>query len=249
VADIYRPLQPPAPLREQVYESLEELILDGRLHAGERLVESDLAARLGVSRGPIREALQHLERDGWLEVRPRQGTYVREPRQDELQDYFWARTLLEVEAAGRAARRVRTEPQAAADAIAKVRLLLARSKELAAGQPESAFADLAPEQIERRRQYRESSRRFHYAIGQLSGSPALVELLQYLGKRTRWYFSALAYNSRQHEHSDLLDVIERGDEQAAMSLMRAHMESMSAMSIQSMASRQPQPQPQPQPLS
>lgn len=235
VTDIYRPVQPPAPLREQVYESLEELILDGRLKAGERLVESDLANRLGVSRGPIREALQHLERDGWLEVRPRQGTYVREPQQDELQDYFWARTLLEVEAAGRAARRVRTSPEAAEDGLAKLRLLLTTSQELTVGLPEKGLGDLTPEQAERRRQYRENSRRFHYAVGELSGSPALVELLVYLGKRTRWYFSSLAYNSRMSEHSGLLDAIEKGDEKTAKSLMRAHMESMSTTSLEELS--------------
>ncbi|TDE07448.1 GntR family transcriptional regulator [Jiangella asiatica] len=231
MADIYRPVRPPAPLREQVYESLEELILDGRLKAGERLVESDLAARLGVSRGPIREALQHLERDGWLEVRPRQGTYVREPQPDELQDYFWARKLLEVEAAGRAARRVRTSPDAAAPGLERLRRIVAKSEELTVGLPPKGVTDLTPEQAERRRQYRENSRQFHYAVGELSGSPALVELLVFLGKRTRWYFSSLGYNSRLDEHKALLGAIEQGDEDTVMSLMREHMDSMTSTSL------------------
>lgn len=232
--DMYRPVRPPAPLREQVYESLEELILDGRLKAGERLVESDLAARLGVSRGPVREALQHLERDGWLEVRPRQGTYVREPQHDELQDYFWARALLEVEAAGRAARRVKSDPEAAREGIARLRSLLETSRELTVGLPESV-TDPSPEEADQRRRYRENSRQFHYAVAQLSGSPALVELLVYLGKRTRWYFSALAYNSRLHEHASLFEAIEQGNEKKVRSLMRDHLDNMSAMSVKAMS--------------
>jgi DNA-binding GntR family transcriptional regulator len=236
MADMYQRLRPPAPLREQVYESLEELILDGRLEPGQRLVESDLAVRLGVSRGPIREALQHLERDGWLEVRPRQGTYVRKPQQHELQDYFWARTLLEVEAAGRAARRVRTEQAEAQADLDRLRQLLDVTKDLAKGLSSGrrrAESDAA--QADRRRRYRESSRQFHYAIGTLAGSQALVELLEYLGKRTRWYFSSLTYNSRLHEHTDMLDAIASGDEDRAMALMREHMEGMSATSVQALA--------------
>lgn len=231
MSQLYEPLRPAAPLREQVYESLEELILDGRLKSGQRLVESELAASLGVSRGPIREALQHLERDGWLEVRPRQGTYVREPQVDELQDYFWARTLLEVEAAGRAARRVRKEPAAVAGDLARLRTLHENSLLLASGLPTGADGQLGNDDVDRRRRYRENSRQFHYAIASLAGSHALVELLEYLGKRTRWYFSSLTYNNRLHEHDSLLATIESGSETQAKSLMRAHMESMSATSL------------------
>ncbi|MDD9206746.1 GntR family transcriptional regulator [Georgenia sp. 10Sc9-8] len=237
MSELYEPLRPPAPLREQVYESLEELILDGRLRSGQRLVESELAAQLGVSRGPIREALQHLERDGWLEVRPRQGTYVREPQEHELEDYFWARTLLEVEAAGRAARRVAVDPEAAEQGVQRLRHLIDTSRQLVAGLPDKASAELPSEQADRRRRYRENSRQFHYAVGGLAGSGALVELLEYLGKRTRWYFSSLTYNSRLHEHEDMLEAIANGDEPRARDLMRQHMDSMSTMSVQAMRER------------
>jgi DNA-binding GntR family transcriptional regulator len=238
LADLYQPLRPPAPLREQVYESLEALILDGRLQAGQRLVESDLAAQLGVSRGPIREALQHLERDGWLEVRPRQGTYVREPQTHDLEDYFWARTLLEVETAGRAARRVAAEPEATRDAVEHLRGLLTASQQMVPNLTEQDERAMPAEQAERRRRYRENSRQFHYAIGRLAGSQALVELLQYLGKRTRWYFSSIAYHSRINEHEDLLDAIEQGDEDRARTLMREHIDTLAAMSLEDLSARQ-----------
>jgi DNA-binding GntR family transcriptional regulator len=63
-------------LRETVVEALRQLIIDGDLAAGERLVEERLAERLGVSRNPIREAIRTLESMGLITVIPRRGAYV-----------------------------------------------------------------------------------------------------------------------------------------------------------------------------
>jgi DNA-binding GntR family transcriptional regulator len=232
VEDGYQPLQA-VPLRQQVYDRLESLILDGRLKSGERLVESELAARLGISRGPIREALQHLERDGWLEVRPRQGTYVRAPREDELQDYYGVRRLLEIEAVERASARARTDPAAVREGLDELRKMLATAKDLASGLPASTETELTPEQAERRNAYRKLSRNFHYSIAKLSGSRAIEDVLEYLTKRTRWY-SSFAYSDRLHEHGEIVEAIAAGDEKLAVSLMLRHMESMSIVAVQTL---------------
>ena len=63
-------------LRETVVDALRQLIIDGDLAAGERLVEERLAERLGVSRNPIREAIRTLESMGLVTVIPRRGAYV-----------------------------------------------------------------------------------------------------------------------------------------------------------------------------
>ena len=63
----------PAPLRERVYEALLELIITRALQPGQHLVESELAAHLGVSRQPVREALQRLNTEGWVDLRPGAG--------------------------------------------------------------------------------------------------------------------------------------------------------------------------------
>jgi DNA-binding GntR family transcriptional regulator len=63
-------------LRETVVDALRQLIIDGDLAAGERLVEVRLAERLGVSRNPIREAIRTLESMGLITVIPRRGAYV-----------------------------------------------------------------------------------------------------------------------------------------------------------------------------
>jgi DNA-binding GntR family transcriptional regulator len=63
-------------LRETVVDALRQLIIDGELSPGERLVEERLAERLGVSRNPIREAIRTLESMGLITVLPRRGAYV-----------------------------------------------------------------------------------------------------------------------------------------------------------------------------
>ena len=73
----FTPLDPRGTvLGDEVYARLGEAILDGRLAAGERLRDHDLAERLGVSRTPVREALQRLERVGLVEVAPNRYTRV-----------------------------------------------------------------------------------------------------------------------------------------------------------------------------
>jgi DNA-binding GntR family transcriptional regulator len=55
---------------DQVYAALRELIVDGQVAAGERIIETDIAARLGVSRTPVREALQRLQQEGFVTAAP-----------------------------------------------------------------------------------------------------------------------------------------------------------------------------------
>ena len=78
----FAPLEPRgAVLGDEVYALLGEAILDGRLGAGERVRDQELAERLGVSRTPVREALQRLERAGLVEVSPNRYTRVSVPNE------------------------------------------------------------------------------------------------------------------------------------------------------------------------
>ena len=75
-------------LGDEVYARLGEAILDGTLAPGERLRDHDLAERLGVSRTPVREALQRLERTGLVEVAPNRYTRVTSPNDKVQADVF-----------------------------------------------------------------------------------------------------------------------------------------------------------------
>src|SRR5712675_2184806 len=99
----------PAPLRQAVYDAIVELIVHGTLQRGRHVVEAELAEYLGVSRQPVREALQRLQTDGWIELRPGQGAFVHVPSEEEVDQLLGVRTILEAYSARLAAERAKPE--------------------------------------------------------------------------------------------------------------------------------------------
>jgi len=91
-------------VREAAYAHLREAILGGRLVPGERISEPGLAETLGISRTPVREALQRLAQEGLVELVPAKGARVRVLRPEEVREVYEVRALLEAEAARLAAR-------------------------------------------------------------------------------------------------------------------------------------------------
>lgn len=83
------------PLRKKVYRHLRDTILCGLLSPGERLVETAIAERLGVSRTPVREALRSLEAEGWVEARPRLGYVVKAISEKEVEEICEIRVAIE----------------------------------------------------------------------------------------------------------------------------------------------------------
>src|ERR1700751_760948 len=99
----------PTPLRQAVYDALAEMIASGSLKPGQHLVESELAEHLGVSRQPIREALQRLAVEGWVELRPAYGAYVHVPTAEEVAQLLGVRSVLEAYSAREAAQHATKE--------------------------------------------------------------------------------------------------------------------------------------------
>ncbi|MDD2443676.1 MAG: GntR family transcriptional regulator [Desulfotomaculaceae bacterium] len=97
------------PLREIVFESLREAIIQGKLRPGERLMEIQLAEEMGVSRTPVREAIRKLELEGFVVMAPRKGAYVSNVSVKDIVDVFEVRSALEGLAAGLAAERITSE--------------------------------------------------------------------------------------------------------------------------------------------
>jgi DNA-binding GntR family transcriptional regulator len=83
------------PLRRDAYEALREAILLGHLRAGERVVEAEIARQMGISRGPIREAVRQLEQDGLVEYQPRRGVVVATLSRDTVRDAYSVRAELD----------------------------------------------------------------------------------------------------------------------------------------------------------
>lgn len=84
------------PLRDVVFQTLRQAILRGTLQPGERLMEIQLANKLGVSRTPIREAIRKLELEGLVLMIPRRGAEVAEITEKSLRDVLEVREALEI---------------------------------------------------------------------------------------------------------------------------------------------------------
>ena len=97
------------PLRDVVFNTLREAILKGELKPGERLMELQLAARLGVSRTPIREAIRMLEQEGLAVTIPRRGAEVAKMTEKDMQDVLQVREALDELAASIACEMISKE--------------------------------------------------------------------------------------------------------------------------------------------
>jgi len=202
-----RRLQRPAPLREGVYETLLELIITRALRPGQHLVESELAEQLGISRQPVREALQRLSTDGWVELRPGQGAFVHVPTEEEADQLLAVRSLLEAESARLAAG------NATEESVAGLREVCERGVSAVADDDVDAVVAANAE--------------LHAAIVALAGNTVLAELTAQVDRRVRWYYTPVARQRGRRswiEHERLIDAIAAHDGEKAAQVMREHTE-------------------------
>ncbi|MBP2367988.1 GntR family transcriptional regulator [Pseudonocardia parietis] len=197
----------PVPLRESVHNAILEMIVEGDLKAGQHLVEAELASRLGVSRQPVREALQWLNSDGWVDLRPAHGAYVHAPTPAEADQLLAVRGLLETESARLAAAHV------PADGIEELRDWCRQGTEaLEADDVASLVAANAG---------------LHAAVARFSGNTVLCDLVSQVDRRVRWYFRPVARDrgaQSWQEHAELIEAIASGDGDRAAEVMRRHTE-------------------------
>ena len=85
-------------LTELTYRSIKQNLLDGTFDELSRLTEESLATQLGISKSPVREALNRLEAEGLVSIEPRRGAYVRQFSAKEIRDLYELREILEVHA-------------------------------------------------------------------------------------------------------------------------------------------------------
>ncbi|QLH24988.1 GntR family transcriptional regulator [Streptomyces sp. Rer75] len=200
-------LERPGPLRERVYEALLELITTRALRPGQHLVESELASQLGVSRQPVREALQRLNTEGWVDLRPAQGAFVHEPTEEEADQLLTVRTLLEAEAARLAAAGAGPEGIAALEEVCAT-----GERAVLDDDVDGAVA---------------ANAEFHATVMALAGNAVLADLAAQVHRRVRWYYTPVARQRGKQswtEHRELIAAIAARDERRATEIMRAHTE-------------------------
>lgn len=199
------------PLREIVFESIREAILDGRLKPGERVMEVQLAEKLGVSRTPVREAIRKLELEGLLEMVPRKGAYVAEFSLKDILDVLEVRSSLEGLASSLAAVRITEE---------ELNLLKEKAIEFKKCVQNNDIQGMIEKDAE-----------FHEIILHAAKNKKLTAIIEGLREqlqrfRTTYFteYNMTTYLAR--EHQSVLDAIENKDSKAASKHAIQHIENM-----------------------
>lgn len=202
---------------DTVYAAVRKMILSGEAAAGSHLGEAELAESLGISRTPVREALQRLGADGLVDVAPHRGARVASWTREDLEEIFELRSLLEPHAAARAARRG-PDPS-----------VLAELRDLCDAMESAAEAGEYG-------QVAELNGRFHAAVVEASGNrrlPAMLTSVMHapliVGTFRRYDPSELT-RSMNH-HRELVAALTTRDPAWAESVMRAHIRAAAARVI------------------
>ncbi len=194
-----KPRAPERSLSAVILAALDSEIISGALKPRERLVETELAARFGASRAPVREALRALQREGLVANGPR-GLQVADVSREEAGEIFEVLADLEELYTRRAV------PHISLGEVAEMSRLLKRMERAA------AEADV--------QRYFELNDAFHDVIRNACPNRTLIQLLASLGKRTpRFRRLAMSLPGRLEksieEHRRILDAVRQGDAEAA----------------------------------
>jgi DNA-binding GntR family transcriptional regulator len=194
-------------LRETVVEALRQLIIDGDLAAGERLVEERLAERLGVSRNPIREAIRTLESMGLITVIPRRGAYVADLDLKDIRLMQEVRVTLDRWIVQAAAIRHDEQDISAIDECLRLGRLASEAGDLIAAA--------------------EQHRAFHLAIEAATKNPYATIAMNPLRQRAELVFAMLVHHRGPvgwDDHQAIRDAIVRRDVELASALTTQHVD-------------------------
>jgi DNA-binding GntR family transcriptional regulator len=198
----------PATLAEQAYAQIKQLIFDFALMPGDRCSETELAQRLAVSRTPLRQALQRLQREGFLQVVAKIGWLVAPLDFDTFDDLYDLRILIECHAAQHLAE---AEERPALEALAGVWLVPPQER-----QADSASVGRADES-------------FHTLLVQGSGNREMARVHCEITERIRIirrldFTKPARVQATYDEHARILGAITRRRADEAQRLLRAHIE-------------------------
>lgn len=195
------------PLRDVVFHTLREAILKGELKPGERLMELQLAAKLGVSRTPIREAIRMLELEGLAVTVPRKGAEVAKMTEKDMEDVLQIRRALDELAVGLACDNMTEEK------LAELHEALIRFEEsIETGD----VKQIAQKDIE-----------FHEVIYQTADNTKLVNLLNNLREQMYRYRVEYLKNDDVYpvlieEHKKIYEGLKHKDKKMVVELVGSH---------------------------
>lgn len=204
-ADLARIGRSHSSLSQEIADEIKGSILDGVYPPGHRLIEEALAAQMGVSRNPVREALRHLEDSGFVEIMPRKGAWVATIDRADAIDLFQVRAALEALSA-----RLAAELATGAD----IEHLEGIVQEGESAVDEGRF-DALPG----------LNSKFHAKIASISGNKKLESMILSLRDQIQWIYSRYIRDRATdswHEHRHLFEAIARGEEDVAAHIALSH---------------------------
>lgn len=188
-------------LRDKIYELLKGWILGGKLKPGEKIIELSLAKQLNVSRAPLREALLALSQQGFITIKPHQGSFVTELSGQDIREIFEVREVLEIYAATKVRHQLTP---------ANIALLKGALGELEAA---ARNRDVL--------QFAEADFNFHRALWSLAGNSHLEKLLTDISTRFFGYeqirdhpsSSDFRFDEMVDEHRKMIHLVLEGSDQ------------------------------------
>lgn len=195
------------PLRDVVFNTLREAILKGELKPGERLMELQLAAKLGVSRTPIREAIRMLEQEGLAVTIPRKGAEVAKMTEKDMKDVLQVREALDELAATIACEQISQEE------LEELRRTMREFEEYLKTKDVKKIA--------------EADVLFHDIIYRATGNPKLVNMVNNLREQMYRYRVEYLKDEKNYpilvkEHSEIVEGLSRKDKKKVTAAMREH---------------------------
>lgn len=191
----------------EIYLDLRRMILDSELLPGARVTESELAAHFSVSRTPIREALHRLEVEGFLEIRSKQGCFIRQVDIEEISNYYDVRVGLEAMAIELACAHMSDE------AIKKLAEFWRPANR--------------PRGVEALDEIKDAEEAFHVTLAESSGNEVLADYLRDVNDHIR-VVRRLAFLDEQtladtfREHSEICRMLLKRNVKAARAAMIDH---------------------------
>ena len=196
-------LKIPSNLTSLAYESIKQYILDGRLHEDSRLTEESLASQLGISKSPVREALNRLETEGLIRIEPRRGAYLRSFSIKDIEELYDLREALETHVVHTA--------QLDAGLISELRESIRRMRKDLKDNNKSSYI--------------EEDIRFHAQLANATGNDRLCKTLENVQHQI-WLFRRKTYDlsstTAPDAHEAIVKALESGQRECAQRAMSEH---------------------------
>lgn len=213
--------------KEKVYDELKQAILRNDLKSGELLNERALADSLGISRTPVREALQLLEKEGWVETEPCKGTWVRHITGKDIAEIYQMRLIMEPLAIDLAIQTMGEEE------MHKLQAILNSQKVLNNRIVNQEFSNIE------NKNFTDRDMEFHLYLAQLSGNRLLYQTMNsFMDIMSRYLLQTIRvkqpYSVPISEHEEILNAILQRNSVAAQNAVIEHIKRAYNTAIETM---------------